>query len=427
MVLLERGSIIARRYRLERPLARGGMGSVWVARHLQLDLDLAIKFMTPENAASADGRQRFEREARASAQLRTPNAVQVYDYGVEGDTPYIAMELLEGEDLEVRLQREGRLSLPATQVIIQQVCKALRRAHEVGFVHRDLKPANIFLAREAGEEIVKVLDFGLAKALGPIQAGKATKTGTLLGTPHYMSPEQVRRRKEIDQRSDLWSLGVIAFRCVTGQLPFPGDELGDVLVEICTDPIPFSSQIAPDLGPVLDPFFARALRREPEERFQSAQELADAFAAILGFPRALEAPAPAESALRPPAFAPAGGTLSPSGNSLRMPPRRTGTIGIVLGVLGGLVVLLIVARTVLRDPDPNAASPPPPAPSATSAPAASDSAAAEPPAPSAKAAASAPATPSAAASARAKPASPPKGVPRRTTPGKSGRDPLDSM
>ncbi|WP_437621215.1 protein kinase domain-containing protein [Sorangium sp. So ce1151] len=280
MLSLEAGSVVGGKYRLERPLAGGAMGFLWVARHLQLEVEVAIKFMMPQHADSPVARARFEREAKASAQLRTPNVVHVYDYGLEGDTPYLAMELLEGEDLAAYLKRRGRLDPAETLGIMSQVCKALRRAHEVGLIHRDLKPANIFLARQ-GEEVVKILDFGVAKSTGTGLAADATKTGTLIGSPHYMSPEQVRRSKTIDYRSDLWSLGVIIFECITGQLPFPGEELGDVLVEICTGDIPVPSQLAPDLWPELDQFVERALRREPAERFQSASELARAFASAV--------------------------------------------------------------------------------------------------------------------------------------------------
>ncbi|AUX47699.1 protein kinase [Sorangium cellulosum] len=280
MLSLEAGSVIDGRYRLERPLASGAMGFLWVARHLQLEVEVAIKFMMPQHASSQMARARFEREAKASAQLRTPHVVHVYDYGLEGDTPYLAMELLDGEDLAARLRRRGRLTPEETLSVVDQLCKALRRAHEVGLIHRDLKPANVFLARQ-GEEIVKILDFGVAKATITALSADATKTGTLIGSPHYMSPEQVRRSKTIDPRSDLWSLGVIIFQCLTGQLPFPGEELGDVLVEICTGDIPVASRVAPDVSPELDRFLERALRRDPAERFQSAGELAEAFAAAV--------------------------------------------------------------------------------------------------------------------------------------------------
>ncbi|WP_437339358.1 protein kinase domain-containing protein [Sorangium sp. So ce394] len=299
MSSLAEGSVIAGRYRLERMLARGGMGAIWVARHVQLDAAVAIKLMAPEYAASSTARARFEREARAAAQLKIPNVVHVHDYGIEGETPFLVMELLDGEDLETRLAREGRLSLSATLSVVAQVCKALRRAHETGIIHRDLKPANLFLARQDDEEIVKVLDFGIAKAQGTLLAGKETKTGTLVGSPYYMSPEQVRRSKTLDWRSDLWSVGVIAYRCVTGRLPFPGEEIGEVFVAICTEDVPLASSLAPELGPEVDRFFSRAFMREPERRFQSASELAEAFGAAAASPGA-ETGAP-----RPPA--PAGG------------------------------------------------------------------------------------------------------------------------
>jgi eukaryotic-like serine/threonine-protein kinase len=257
------------------------MGSVWVARHLQLDVTIALKFMAPEYASSGEARARFEREAKASAQLKSPHVVQVHDYGVEGDAPFLAMELLEGEDLEDRLARVKRLSLADAAVVVNQVCKALRLAHEAGLVHRDLKPGNLFLARQGDEETVKVLDFGIAKA-SSLAADQSTKTGSLIGSPHYMSPEQVRNSKQVDPRSDLWSMGVIAFRMLTGRLPFPGEEVGEILVDICTAPIPVPSELLPELGAPVDGFLARALARDPAQRFQSARELSEALSAIAG-------------------------------------------------------------------------------------------------------------------------------------------------
>jgi eukaryotic-like serine/threonine-protein kinase len=279
MDLLERGTIIGGRYRMERVLARGGMGSVWVARHLLLDVDVAIKFIVPEHAADPNLRTRFQLEAKICAQLNNPHVAQMRDYGVEGDTPFLVMELLEGENLETRLEREKSLSLAATQAIASQICKALRPAQDLGLVHRDLKPANIFLALQNGEEVVKVLDFGIAKATGLGETGKVTKTDTLVGTPHYMSPEQVRG-KHLDHRSDLWSVGVIVFRCLTGRLPFGSEQFGDVLVEICTGRVPAVSHIVPNLGPDVDQFIWRALRRDPQKRFQSADDFAEAFRAV---------------------------------------------------------------------------------------------------------------------------------------------------
>src|SRR4051812_25476825 len=226
MQSIRSGRVIAGKYRLEAALARGGMGSVWVARHLQLETPLAVKFIDPSMAATADVRSRFEREAKAAALLQGPNVVQIHDYGVDGGVPYIVMELLRGEDLGARLAREGRLPLPAVATVVHQVAKVLRKAHEAGIVHRDLKPTNVFIVEEdeGDEPGIKVLDFGVAKAPGLGVGSETTRTGTLIGSPRYMSPEQARGSKSVDHRSDLWSLAVIAFRAVTGAPPFPGDE-----------------------------------------------------------------------------------------------------------------------------------------------------------------------------------------------------------
>ncbi|MEP7123188.1 MAG: serine/threonine-protein kinase [Byssovorax sp.] len=315
MITLDQGVVIAGRYTLVRPLAKGGMGSVWIARHRDLEIDVTVKFMAPSLVAEADARIRFEREARVAARLRSQHVVQVHDYGVEDETPYIIMELLKGESLATRLEREGRLPAPVLARLLVQICKALRTAHEAGLVHRDLKPGNVFLALKDDDEVVKVLDFGIAKTgtLGEAQAD--TDSGVLLGSVHYMSPEQIRSSRDVDQRSDLWSVAVILYRVLTGRLPFPGANLGDVLVRVCTDAPPAPSSMAPDLSARIDGFFERALARDPEQRFQSAPELAEAFAAvahdpptprvITPAPRAtVAAPTPPLLAPTPPLFAP---------------------------------------------------------------------------------------------------------------------------
>ncbi|MFO0587847.1 MAG: serine/threonine-protein kinase [Polyangiaceae bacterium] len=284
LISLSPGLLIAKKFRLDREIARGGMGSVWAAFNSQLETPIAVKFMSPEGVGSPELVARFQREAKAAAQIRSPHVVQIFEHGMHGGLPFIVMELLEGEDLGARLRREERLSLPQVGEIVTQVCKALRRAHEMGIVHRDLKPANVFLARHDDDEIVKVLDFGIAKSLATSGENDdaSTQTGTLVGTPHYMSPEQAQRSKLIDARSDLWSLGVIAFRALTGRVPFKGDDMINVLVKVCTEAPPVASSLAPELGPEVDAFFARALCRELDGRFQSAREMAEAFAAMLG-------------------------------------------------------------------------------------------------------------------------------------------------
>jgi serine/threonine-protein kinase len=276
------GRVIAGKFRLEWPIGRGGMGTVWAAMHLQLDMPVAVKFMDP-SAADADGRLRFEREARAIAQLRSPHVVQVLDHGVDNGTPYIVMELLEGEDLEGRLRRVKKLTIPVAARIFTQSSKALRRAHDAGIIHRDLKPNNVFLARVDDEEVVKLLDFGVAKiwtgALDP--HNESTQQGLLLGSPCYMSPEQARGHKNIDHRSDLWSLAVILFRSLTGVRPFDANTIADLIIKICAEDPPLASELMPDAPPGIDEFFFRCFARDPDQRYPSALEMAADFESIV--------------------------------------------------------------------------------------------------------------------------------------------------
>jgi serine/threonine protein kinase/class 3 adenylate cyclase len=274
--------IIGGKYRLDRELARGGMGAVWVAFDPQLKRRVAVKLMSPDQLASESLRGRFEREAVAIAQLQNPHVIQVYDYGIDGKTPYIVMELLEGEDLEARLRRQERLPIAAVCTLLTQAAKALGAAHAAGIVHRDLKPANMFLSRADAGEILKVLDFGVvAMVAGLAEDHLVTRAGALIGTPSYMSPEQVRSAKGADHRSDLWSLGVVAYRALTGQLPFIGESLGDLIIRICTDTPAPPSSILPGLSPDVDRFFEKALARDPAQRWSSAREMASAFAALV--------------------------------------------------------------------------------------------------------------------------------------------------
>ena len=274
------GRIVGGKYTLEQELARGGMGAIWVAYDAQLRRRVALKLMTPDHLTSPTARGRFEREAMAIAQLKSPHVVQIYDYGVEDAAPYIVMELLDGEDLQTRLGRVVRLPPAAIATILTQAAKALSAAHGAGIVHRDIKPANVFLARSDAEEIVKVLDFGVAALVSGLPSGEmhVTRAGGVVGTPHYMSPEQVRGAKGVDSRADLWSLGVLAYRALTGRLPFDADAFGELLIQICTDPIQAPSKLLPELGTDFDRFFERALARDPARRFGGARELAASFA-----------------------------------------------------------------------------------------------------------------------------------------------------
>lgn len=281
------GEIVAGRYALEVELAMGGMGTVWVARDEKLGRTVAIKVMRRRSLeAFADARERFEREARAAAALRSAHVVAVHDYGIDDDLPFIAMELLEGESLKERLERVGAFSVQGAAEILRQVAKGLKAAHRAGLVHRDLKPSNIFLAQRDDEEVVKLLDFGVVKSAGR-RASDETASGVLLGTPQYMSPEQARGNKAIDHRADIWSLAVILYEMLVGENPFnsEAEAVGDIVIRVCVEPITPPTVMRPDLPESLDAFFEVALARDPAERFQSSQELAEGFllAADLSF------------------------------------------------------------------------------------------------------------------------------------------------
>jgi eukaryotic-like serine/threonine-protein kinase len=204
--------------------------------------------------------------------------VHIHDYGLEGGQPYMVMELLTGEDLRRYMKRSAPLDLTRVVEIIRPTCKALRLAHDAGIVHRDIKPSNVFLARSGEDEVVKVLDFGIAKEQAPVLAHADTSTNTVLGSPMYMSPEQARAGN-VDQRSDLWSVGVVVFELLTGHHPFEGASLGDVFARIISDELPVPSDHGVDV-PGLDQFFRRALSRPPASRYATAMELADALAAV---------------------------------------------------------------------------------------------------------------------------------------------------
>jgi len=240
-----------------------------------------VKFMEGEFSHSAEAHLRFEREAKAAAQLRSPHVVQVLDHGVCEGTPYIAMELLDGEDLGKRLQKNGTIHPRDLSAVINQVCRALTKAHAVGIVHRDLKPDNIFLVRDDDREIAKVLDFGIAKSAAAALEGSNTKTGAMLGTPYYMSPEQAQGVKSVDYRSDLWSLAVIVYQCLTGHLPFDSEALGDLLMKIMVQPLPVPSHVA-QVPPGFDGWWARAASRDPAGRFQTAKEFTESLQLVFG-------------------------------------------------------------------------------------------------------------------------------------------------
>ncbi len=278
------GDFVTTKIKLVRPLGAGGMGSVWLADHLALHTQVVVKFIAADLARSKDAISRFEREAAAASQVKSPHVVQILDFGVsDRNSPFIVMELLEGCDLAQHIERFGRLELAHTGEITAQLCRALSRAHERGIVHRDIKPQNIFLCDAgSGELFVKLLDFGIAKGAAVEKLDESTKTGTLVGSPYYMSPEQLVGAKDIDFRTDLWSVAVVAFEAMTGTRAFEGETVGALAVRIHNDPLPIPSARCDSASSAVDAWFARACSRTPSERFGSAKELADAFIAAIG-------------------------------------------------------------------------------------------------------------------------------------------------
>jgi serine/threonine-protein kinase len=274
---LEPGAPFAERYVIERQLGTGGMASVWLAYDRTLGRCCALKVLDLEQATNPEACRRFHREARVTARIRSASVVNIFDHGEWQGLPYIAMEYLDGEDLASRLEREGKLDIRQTCDVIAQVALGLTHAHASGVVHRDVKPENIFLMRGDEGEVAKVLDFGIAKQVECAPAHDVTQVGLFLGTPLYASPEQIRSRG-VDWRTDLWSLGVVAFECLTGRPPFAGGTLGELCGVILFQPLPRLTELNAALPAELDDWLQVALARDPERRYQSAKELADAFA-----------------------------------------------------------------------------------------------------------------------------------------------------
>jgi serine/threonine-protein kinase len=279
---LRDGNVLNGKYRIGHQLGAGGMGAVYAARHVELGTKLAIKVLLPELLDDAGAVARFRREARAAAKIADDNVVRILDVGqIACGAPYIVMEFLEGQDGEVYRAQHAPLAIGQIVDFVLQACSAVAAAHALGIVHRDLKPANLFfVARPDRAPLVKVLDFGLSKVVSvDNKESGLTKSGSVFGSPSYSSPEQWRDAKHVDRRSDIWSLGVILYELLTGTLPFTGDSVGIIAVNVFGHAPRLLHELREDVPADLERVVLRCLEKNPGDRFQDVQELVEALRA----------------------------------------------------------------------------------------------------------------------------------------------------
>ena len=303
------GTVLESRYRLGRVLGAGGMGAVFEATHLRLDRRVAIKVLRPVFVGDEEFIKRFLREAKAASKIRHRNVVEILDFGeAAGGLIYSVMEFLEGQDLDHLLRTQPGRRLPWAQAcsFLVQIASGLKAAHACGVIHRDIKPANCFLTQEDDEPLLKVVDFGIAKVDEADQSQQLTGTAQVLGTPSYIAPELVRTQSPASPRSDIYSLGVLAYRMLTGQLPFAGETVFEVLRRSCFDPVPSLRDRVPELSPAVESFVLTLLAKQPEERPSDMLAVRERLL-VLGretlSPKAVESATSAPLALDPPASA----------------------------------------------------------------------------------------------------------------------------
>jgi serine/threonine-protein kinase len=446
------GDVLAGKYRVEHVLGEGGMGLVVSATHLALDERVALKFMRADALGRDDGVQRFLREARAAVRLKSEHVARVLDVGtLDTGAPYIVMEHLEGSDLSDVLAARGTLPLAEAVDYVLQACDAIAEAHARGIIHRDLKPGNLFVARgRDGAPLVKVLDFGISKVntLGD-RPDSMTSSAAILGSPVYMSPEQMQSSRDVDGTTDIWSLGVILYEAVGGRVPFDEQTIGALMAKVLTQPPPSLATLR-DLPPAFVSVVAKCLEKEPARRYQTVADLARELApfgdagSLARVARILAMPVPANEGLVPPTVV-SPMTRDPSS----APPARPSILGVaatldvngaapgsarpspsvrgplVYGLVGVAIASLGLASFFALRPAPTPGSGSPPSPAgmtsgatpgaAPAASAAGQTASALPTAPAAPAASEAPTSPPpmAASSPSVVPAA---SAPRRTTP-----------
>jgi serine/threonine protein kinase len=366
-IQVREGDVLAGKYRIERLLGVGGMGVVVAARHEQLDQLVAIKFIRNDALDNDEAVERFLREARSAARLKSEHVARVLDVGrLDSGAPYMVMEFLEGHDLAHALTHDGPMAVDLAAALMTQVCEAVAEAHAAGIVHRDLKPENLFLTRTVGgSPKMKVLDFGVSKSsrLSDDPRVKLTRTRTILGSPLYMAPEQMRSSRDVDARGDVWALGVVLFELLSGRSPFEAETMPELCLKIVSEPPLSLAQLRPAVPPALVEIVERCLEKDRNKRYENAAELSLALAPFvpprnsvfsLPLPGALEG-GPPVALFSPPIQVSAGGPArNPSipaawgtegrRESQQAPPRRRSVVAwVVVGALAAGAAMVAVA------------------------------------------------------------------------------------
>jgi serine/threonine protein kinase len=361
------GSVLAGKYRIERIVGTGGMGVVALARHLRLEGPVAVKFMLPRRGDSERTPARFLKEARTASRITSPHVARVFDVDLRDDgVPFIVMEYLEGETLASALRKSGPLAVEEMVDDVLAVCEALTEAHSLGIVHRDLKPANLFRARASGRSahVLKVLDFGISKTFEESDQAVSTTGGAFIGSPPYMSPEQLTFPAEVDARTDIWSLGVVLYECLTGRSPFLTPSIAATCSRILHERPAPPSTLRPDLPAGLDACVLKCLEKTVEARFSTIRELARALApfggpaaarslaSIASLPEPI-APRPTAETITDKELAPTAteGTRDPTSSLEGVMRTRTERPGLRLGAaLAGVLAVGAGALIVIQRP-----------------------------------------------------------------------------
>ncbi|MCB9592645.1 MAG: TonB family protein [Sandaracinaceae bacterium] len=366
---LPRGAIVAGKYRVERLLGEGGMGTVYVATNERLQKEVALKVLSPGAATSPEAAVRLTREAIAASRVKHPGIVEIYDADVHEGQPWIAMELLHGETLGQRLERGALPPVEALDVALETLA-VLEPVHRAGIVHRDLKPDNLFFDRQAdGRSVLKVLDFGIAKVVGA-DIGSTTRTGMAMGTPFFLAPEQARNAKDVDPRADLYAVGVILYHSLTGALPYEADSFGDLIAQMFSAGPRSLAAVAPSTPPELVAVIDRCLAVDREQRPPSARALADELARLRGRLTGVERSVAPTLPLAPGAAPLAAPDALPYAATHRMEQGEPWTEAPSLPtharwpwMVGGLAVLLVAGAAVtlgaLSDDEPRVTEAPP--------------------------------------------------------------------